>query len=202
MKRFVSSFLFLLHVLAILCQTSEDSAITMKATYSSEDPDLRDILLFEKIDYFKILFSGPSLAGKDYVLISKEIWSGEVKKADTLIDTRVESHMPPLSSDSLSFKVIAKKTSDQQLKLQFVFPQFRLNKQYPATNSSDYSLRVTGTKMDIQPDSSFCALAYILPYEKDGWKYWCAVESSGKEVETWGKEFGIEHYLIFEMKFE
>jgi len=31
---------------------------------------------------------------------------------------------------------------------------------------------------------------------------WCAVENSGKETENWGKEFGIKHYLVFEMIFE
>jgi hypothetical protein len=51
-------------------------------------------------------------------------------------------------------------------------------------------------------DEKFYLLAYILPYEKDGTKYWCAVESSGKDIENWGKEFNIEHYLVFEMLFE
>ena len=44
-------------------------------------------------------------------------------------------------------------------------------------------------------------LPNILPYEKDGFKYFCAVDNSGIDVENWGKEFGIEHYIIFEMKF-
>jgi len=56
--------------------------------------------------------------------------------------------------------------------------------------------------MEIEPGKEFYALAYILPYEKDGWKMYCAVDSSGKDVESWGKEFAIEHYLVFEMKFE
>ena len=29
-----------------------------------------------------------------------------------------------------------------------------------------------------------------------------AVDNSGKNIDTWGKEFGIKHYLVFEMKFE
>lgn len=36
---------------------------------------------------------------------------------------------------------------------------------------------------------------------KGDYKYWCAVEDSGKNVENWGTEFGIKHYVIFEMKF-
>ena len=49
---------------------------------------------------------------------------------------------------------------------------------------------------------NFHLLVYMLPHAKDGMKYYCAVEGSGKEIETWGKEFDIQHYLVFEMKFE
>ena len=41
----------------------------------------------------------------------------------------------------------------------------------------------------------------LLPYEKDGYKQYCAVESSDIEIESWGKEFGIKHYILFEMNF-
>ena len=50
-------------------------------------------------------------------------------------------------------------------------------------------------------------LVYMLPYETEIenvgiMQQYCAVENSGKEIETWGKEFGIKHYLIFEIKFD
>lgn len=54
----------------------------------------------------------------------------------------------------------------------------------------------------IEYGKKFYLLAYILPYENEGTKYWCAVENSGKDIENWGKEFGIKHYLVFEMIFE
>ncbi|MEO1033787.1 MAG: hypothetical protein AAFX55_20560 [Bacteroidota bacterium] len=83
----------------------------------------------------------------------------------------------------------------------FIFQQFRFSRAYKATKSNDYSLRALGNKMNIEPNKMFYALAYILPYEKDGWKYWCAVDSSGEDVINWGEKFGIKHYLVFEMKF-
>ncbi|TXE15526.1 hypothetical protein ES692_16215 [Psychroserpens burtonensis] len=49
----------------------------------------------------------------------------------------------------------------------------------------------------------FYFLVYILPYEReDGSKAWCDVGSSGDAIEKWGEKFGIEHYLLFEMKFD
>lgn len=67
--------------------------------------------------------------------------------------------------------------------------------------ATDYSLRSLHRGLVIEPGTRFYALAYILPYEADGSKIYCAVDTSGKDVESWGKEFGIPHFLIFEMSF-
>ncbi len=77
-----------------------------------------------------------------------------------------------------------------------------LNRKYDAITSDDYSLRDIGTKIAIRNNVPFPAFAYILPYEENGWKMYCAVDQSGTNVEDWGKRFKIRHYLIFEMRFE
>jgi hypothetical protein len=110
--------------------------------------------------------------------------------------------MSESKSDTLNLKVITKRTDEPKLKLWFRFPKFGINKKYDATMSDDYSLRDTGISENIEYGKNFFAFTYILPYEKDGFKMWCAVDNSGKDVENWGKEFGIKHYVIFEMKFE
>lgn len=202
MKIKLSLLLILLIPTLSFSQTFVNEEIKMSATYSAEDSDLRDILSFEKIDYFKINFTGKKLIGKNYSLIVKEIWDGNITNSDTLINTSIDERLNRLSNDTLSFKIVGKKTLQGQLKLLLIFQKFRITKEYKATLSNDYSLRVIGDKMRIEPNKLFYALAYILPYEKDGWKYWCAVDSSGEECEKWGKEFGIKHYLVFEMKFE
>ncbi|MEO1033786.1 MAG: hypothetical protein AAFX55_20555 [Bacteroidota bacterium] len=81
----------------------------MTAEYSSKNSDLRDILSFEKIDFFRINFTGTELVGKDYSLIAKEIWNGKVSNIDTLVNTSINQRLSKLSKDTLSFKVIAKK---------------------------------------------------------------------------------------------
>ncbi|WP_422104179.1 hypothetical protein [Winogradskyella sp.] len=79
--------------------------------------------------------------------------------------------------------------------------RIRFSRAYKAIKSNDYSLKAIGNKMNIEPNKTFYALDYILPYEKDGWKYWCVADSSGEDVINWGEKFGIKHYLVFEMKF-
>ncbi len=183
-------------------QTEVKSQIKMTTTYGSENLELQDILTFQNIDYFKVLFTGKELKGKHFGLIVKKLWDGRTTETDTIINTAKLQGMAPILSDSLKFKVTAQKIGNDKLKVLFRFPQFVNERLYEATNSYDYSLRDIGTKMEIRIGKEFPAFAYILPYEKDGWKMWCAVDSSGKDVENWGKEFGIKHYLIFEMKFE
>lgn len=182
-------------------QALEDGKINMTTTYGSKIPELRDVLNFENIDYFNVQFSGNELKGKDYLLIVKELWDGEVKDTDTLVNTSENKRLNALASSDLKFTVTAKKSGESTLKIQFKFPQFGMTKSYKATNSEDYSLRDVGTNLVIEEGKSFAAFAYILPYEKDGWKMWCAVDSSGKDIESWGHEFGLKHYLIFEMQF-
>ena len=175
--------------------------VKMTTKYSSENQDMSDLLEFENIAFYKVKFTGKNISDKSFILIAKEMWNGKLKTTDTIINTSKYPKNSETKSDTLKLKVLAKRTSESKLKLWFRFPSFRINKKYDAIISDDYSLRDTGINETIEYGKNFYAFAYILPYEKDGYKYWCAVEDSGKDVENWGKEFGIEHYVIFEMKF-
>lgn len=187
-------------VLSLMYSLSFSQKIIM-STERVESSDLQELLSFESIDYYKVLFTGKSLLGKDYLLVSKEIWNGVITKIDTIVDSSKNKRIPKINKETFGFKVISKKTNDNFLKVKFRFSRFGTTKKYRAINSDDYSLRDYGTNLNISPGKNFYALAYILPYEKDGWKMWCAVESNGVDVENWGKEYGIEHYVVFEMKF-
>ena len=166
-----------------------------------ESDDLHDLLSFENIDFFKVTFSGEALIDKDYLMVSKEIWNGVTTKIDTFVNTAAVEYLPKISNDTFTIKVLAKKTFDNYLKLSFKFPGFGTQIKRRAINSDDYSLRDVGTKMTINSNQNFYAFAYILPYETERMKMWCAVEDSGEDIENWGQQFGIEHYVLFEMKF-
>lgn len=202
MKSTIYFMTFLIFVSSNVMAQTKENQIKMTSVYSSDNSEIKDILMFENIDYYKLKFAGSELIGKDYSMIVKEIWNGKIKNIDTLVNSAKNNRLEKLNTHELEFKVIAKKTPDNKLKMLFKFPWFGMERKFDSIDSEDYSLRDVGTDFEIEPGKPFYALAYILPYEKDGWKMWCAVESSGKDIENWGKEFGIEHYLVFEMKFE
>jgi len=181
--------------------------LKMETDYSSNNPEIRDILNFEGIDYLKLKFSDDALKGKSYKLSVKEIWDGEVRSESVVLDSKTMGvkQFERINDSVFSMKVISKLTSDNQLKMTFSFPRFSVTKKYDAIKSDDYSLRNLADESDLEIDynKSFHLLAYILPYEReDGSKSWCQVGASGDDIEKWGKEFGIKHYLIFEMIFE
>lgn len=192
-------------MLATFCgnaQTNNESGIKMIATYSSEDADLRKVLRFSDIDYWKVRFVGRELAGKDYKIITQEIWDGNVQKVDTIVNTKRSSSDFKIKGDTLALNIVAQKTHDDKLKIYIDHTRFGTRRKFNATPSEYYSFRVLKPKDPIELNKKFYAFAYILPYEKDGKKMWCAVDQSGNDVGKWGEIFKIKHYLTFEMVFE
>lgn len=203
MTRLLSVLLLLLPTFLLSGQriSKEESGIVM-TTKGPESEELGYLMRFQGIDYFDADFQGSELVGKDYLFLVKEIWNGEIRKIDTLVNSARSSRVRPLQEGEMNLKILAQKTEDNKLKMYFRFPQFSRTIFFDATESNAYSLRDIGIQQKIEPGKSFYAFAYILPYEKDGWQLYCEVDSSGTDVEQWGQVFGIEHYVVFEMKFE
>lgn len=205
MKKNLTLILILISTLSF-AQAQKKGVIKMKSNYSSNNSEIRDILQFEGIEYLKLSFSDKELANKSYHLSVKEIWDGEIKSDSTIMNsaTMPVKQFQKVNDTIFKLKIISKLTSKNKLKMTFKFPRFSTTREFDAIDSNDYSLRnvAEASKTEIKYGKKFYLLAYILPYEKNGGKYWCAVESSGKDIENWGKEFGIKHYLVFEMIFK
>lgn len=188
-------------------QVKNDVDLKMISDYSSDNEEVRDILQFEGIEYHRIKFIGSKLKDKGYLLIAKEIWDGEIISQDTVVNS---AGMPykqfqKINDTVFNLKVISKLTDDNKLKMTFKFPRFSVPMKYDAIKTDDYSLRnlAEESNLEIKYNEKFTLLAYILPYEReDGSRSWCDVGTSGKDIENWGKKFGIKHYILFEMKFE
>lgn len=183
------------------------SDLKMETEYSSDNYELLDILDFEGIDYMKINFTGIDLKGKAYKITVKEIWNGKVKSESIVVDSENLGvpQFAKLKKEEFKMRILAKHTDNNTLKMKFKFPRFSTNKEFKAIKSNDYSLRniADESNLEIKYNEPFYLLAYILPYEReDGSKSWCEVGTAGKDLENWGKKFGIKHYLLFEMKFE
>ncbi len=187
-------------------QDSNDG-LKMISDYSSDNPEIRDILQFEGIEYLKLKFIGQDLKDKSYHLTVKEIWDGKIVRDTTVFNSKTIGieQFETVNDTVLNLKIISKLTHKNKLRMTFRFPRFGITKEYDAIETDEYSLRniAEESKMEIGYDEKFYLLAYILPYEReDGSKSWCEVGTSGKEIEKWGEKFGIKHYLLFEMKFE
>lgn len=192
---------------SITAQQFLSGELKMTSDVSSDNSEIRDILDFQGIEYYKIKFTGKELANKSYHITVKEIWNGKIKSDTTVFnsaDIGIEQ-FEKINDTVLDFRVVSKLTHENKLKLSFMFNRFRVTKEYDALDSNQYSLRNVAeeSNLPIGYNKKFYLLAYILPYKReDGSSSWCEVGTSGKDIENWGKKFGIEHYLLFEMKFE
>lgn len=207
MKRKIVLAALLTVVLIYKSNAQQNNNLKMKSEFGSSNKELFDILHFENIDYYKINFSGKDLNNKTYRITVKEIWGGNVKSESVVFDSKemAEMGLDKVNDTTLSLKVISKLTPKNKIKVSFVFNRFSNTKEYDAMENGEYSLRdlVNESKLPICYGKKFYFMAVIMPYKRsDGSKSWCEVGSNGKDIENWGKNFGIKHYLIFEMKFE
>ncbi|MBD3582371.1 hypothetical protein [Flavobacterium selenitireducens] len=181
--------------------SNAQTAITMTTKGSFDNKEMRHLLQFHNMDFYDVKIAG-MLNGSNFTLVSKEIWNGKIRKTDTLFDSR-QHEIFRIKSDTLKFTTIAGKTDERNLRVLFSFDRFSIVRNYKSTKSNAYSLRDFGTRLPIALGKPFYAFAYILPTEHvDGSSSWCEVEAAGDDIENWGKKFGIEHYLLFEMKFD
>lgn len=182
-------------------QKPTEGAVKMMADYGPSNEETRVIVDFQGVEYYKVKLTGTQLKAKKVLLYCKEMWNGKVKKVDTLIKKQdLKNLTTNANGDTLSFSVMGRRVDDK-LQVLFRFPRLGVNKKYQALKTDNYSLRALGNHYKIELNKPFPVFAYILPYEKDGWLMYCAVDQSGEKVEDWGKKFGIKHYLIYEMTF-
>jgi hypothetical protein len=194
--------LLLMSPLAVLAQK-----VKVTSEWSSSIPDLKDLMRIENIDYQKIKFTSPELIGKNYALRVLEIWDGEVRDS-ALLTSSVGSRPKPIVDSIFEVRVISKIDEQKHILMDFHMPGSTVRKVFKTIpeKAGLYSLRnvVGDRKQDIEFGKSFYFMAYILPIvmpDKPGWLSYCDVDNSGEEVRKWGKELGIEHYLVFEMAF-
>lgn len=197
------------YLLLVNCAFAQNTnqGLKMTSTYGSDNKEILDLQRFEGIDFYRIKFSGDELKAKTYKITVKEIWGGKVKSEKTVIDTKdlANAGLDKVGDTTLNMKVMSRVMPNNKLKVSFMFDRFSNTKEYKALKTNDYSLRnlADESKLPIGYGEKFYFMASILPFERaDGSKSWCEVGSNGKDIENWGKKFGVKHYLLFEMKFE
>ena len=179
----------------------------VKVTYDHvENQELADYFTLEGIHYIKFSFTDKELENKTYQFSVKEIWDGEIKKESVIVNSRA------IGDTILNIRVIAKFAEDNKLRMDFHFPTHVTQRSFEATSSTfkgltnNYVLRSVLDSKTVETGKKFYLFVNMLPYEVniEGvgiMQKYCAVIDSGKEIDTWGREFGIKHYLVFEMIF-
>jgi hypothetical protein len=187
-------------------QSAPSASISMVNNDAEIDTDLRYITNFLAIEYKKISFLGEGLNGKSFRIVATEIWNGEIVDSTTVIDTSEfpAVHLQKISGEEYELRVISKLTEENKLRMMFRFPSFSTTREFDAVDTNEYSLRQADLLniKEIQPGETFFLLNYILPYEENGVKHYCSVGQSGSDVFNWGREFDLEHYIVFTMTFE
>ena len=172
-----------------------------------DNMDLAAVLRFHNIDFIKGEFTGENLQGKYFTLICKNIWNGEITEVDTIVSARIFKNVfgrSPIQRETYTFNMIGGMVGDS---LQVDFSPMT-SKRYKAIDdkwfTKWYSLRPTVMRGEniIELNKFTPIFVYMLPYQQGNALMWCAVEQSGHDIEAWGKQFNIEHYMIFEIMFE
>lgn len=207
MKRILYVFVLLVGLSVISLDTTQNTGeILLLRQHTEIDQHLRDILRFSNIDYLIIDFSGQGLNNKSYRIIVSEIWHGQVTNSTTIFNSAdmPGSDLQQIRGNRFQIRVVSEATDENTLRVHFNLPGLTLEQEYDALQSDYYSLQHVYTKPETQitPGSKFFLLTYLLPYEMDGIKYYCSVETSGSDIFLWGEQYGIDHYLVFEMIFE
>ena len=205
MRNTILGLLLMVSSMVVFGQSETKAQIKLISEFSSDNREIKDLFEFEGIQYLKLSFESSELADKSYKLSVKEIWDGKIKNEEDVINSAKFpfEQFQKVNDTVLNIGIISKRINNK-LKMTFKLPNFSISKEFDAIASDDYSLRTVAALMNkkIEIGKKFYLLAYMLPYEKGTYKYYCAVESSGKPIENWGKEFGIKHYLVFEMMFQ
>ncbi len=168
---------------------------------------LSDLMAFQGIEYYDLVFKGEALPDKKFIFTAKEIWGGQLKNIDTIIDSSLfpVKNLQTINEKNFDVEVIARQMKEaQKLKIMFDLGQLKITRYYDTTNSNRYSLRdlVSESGLSITYKAPFIFMAYIMPYQReDGGYSYCDVGSAGKDIDNWGDKFGIEHYIIFEADF-
>ena len=117
--------------------------LKMTSDVSSDNQEIRDILDFQGMEYHKIKFTGKELANKSYHITVKEIWNGNIVSDTTVFNSAkigIEQ-FEKINDTVLSFRVVSQLTHENKLKMAFIFPRFRITKEYDAIDTNMYSLR-------------------------------------------------------------
>ena len=201
----MNKLIFIIIILSAYFSFGQKSdSLSLKIDYGVKSEEFQDYLLMKYIDFYKVKVSDTSLKDKSFIIISKEYWNKKLTKTDTVVTLSDRK----IASDSLKFNIITERIDKDSLQIYFSFNGlFSTTKKFKTTEANNYSARdlSDGLVTKFEYGKSFPLIVYSLPYKDPkypGYLFYCELSREGIPPEQWGEKFNLEHYIIFEMKFE
>ncbi|WP_299229710.1 hypothetical protein [uncultured Psychroserpens sp.] len=203
----MNKLIFIIIILSTYLSFGQKSdSLSLKIDYGVKSEEFQDYLLMKHIDFYKVKVSDKNLKDKSFTIISKEYWNKNLTKTDTIIN--LSNSARKITNDSLKFNIITEKTDKDSLQIYFSFKGlFSTTRKFKTTEANNYSARdlSNGIETKFEYGNSFPLIVYSLPYKNPkypGYLFYCELSREGIPPEQWGEKFNLEHYIIFEMKFE
>lgn len=202
-----TKLLFLTIILLAVSGIYAQSEIKMRVDRDYDSPDVLSILRFENIGFEKAVFAGGNLKNKHFIISIKEFTGGKLAKQEVAFDSRELGDFAKIKDESLSFRLLTKRTAENTARFQFQFDRFSVMKEYKiGENHRDFALKdFLGNNLEttIPLNASAYIFAFMMPYEKkDGSKAYCEVAQSGINPEDFGNKFAIPTYFLIDIKFQ
>jgi len=196
--------------LAFAAKAQQSDSTTIKAVFGSTNTEVHELMGFLGVEHFHIELNDPKLAGKYFHLISQEFKNGIAQPEQDMFG--FAKRKEPLQFDSsgrLAFDVYARSVDATTIEAFFKLPRVGQRKTYKveADDARRYSFRTDILSYKNQTTvvpigRKFPFLVHTLPYDKDGFSYYCTVAQSRVAVSDWYKEFGVKHYIAYQLVLE
>ncbi|WP_223649940.1 hypothetical protein [Hymenobacter psoromatis] len=194
---------------------------TVRLLYGAESADLTELMgRVLHVEKHRLELRDRRLAGRHLHLTLQEYRYG-VPGPEKLLDSDVSLTQLD-SAGRLAITIYARQASKNKVENTFILPRAAMPRTFTAVpgQADKYSLRFdihplrrspdqTGTapnspatefKLPIGPAAVLAV--YTLPYEKDGFSYYCNLAQSRVPVAEWYSRFKVPHFIVYRARVE
>lgn len=199
--------LIILFTLINICAYSQTiDSLILNTKYGPTDPDLMFYFRTNNIDLYKINISNKVDNTSKFTLVSTEVSNGEISKRDTIFSWVDNKSFILGKNMDLSFNVLTQDVKTDSVRFSFDFKNYSTYTYFSKINTNTYSLRdgllSSGENVKIGRKGVFPILVYSLPYEdpkKPGYLFYCKLTGENINPKDWYANYGIKHYIIFDL---
>lgn len=194
-------------ILPVSASAQSTDSTTVKAVFGSANTELQELMSVIGVEKHHIELNDPTLSGKFIQITYQEFRNGVSQREVNLTSPRDLFQFD--SSGRLAFDIYARAVDATTLEVFFRFARVGLPKQFKpeAGQARRYSFRTDllayrHQRARIPVGTKFTFLVYSLPYEKDGFYQYCGLVQSQVPIEHWYKQFGISHFVAYQLLIE